>query len=219
MGFFDYRCMISGLSLSSARVALVLLEEIGNDFVPIALPVFGQYNRIGAINGIFEDDSTRRTLEYFQSKINAGEAEIDWKEAYWNGSSLSRIESIEQLIACIERGVTMNCDSVVLKGNRMLYALIDYKIWNAAASLEVEEEILPFTESGIWREIYSQPIPYFDNYTFELKNVQNFLTNHGIPWLPPTDAHQHTDEEINAFLEAATLKFKDNERILKTILE
>ncbi|MES2397072.1 MAG: hypothetical protein V4549_13765, partial [Bacteroidota bacterium] len=98
--------MISGLSLAASRTTLVLLEKVGNDYVPISLPVYGQYNRIGAIDMIHEDESTNKIIEFFQTKINSGEVKIDWKEVYWNGNFLNKIETIEQLIACIERGVT-----------------------------------------------------------------------------------------------------------------
>lgn len=114
MGLFDYRCMISGLSLKSSKTTLVLLEKLKGHYVPIALPVFGQYNRSGAIDMIEETQNTNSILIFFQSKIESGEVEVDWKEVYWEGEFLNKIENIEQLLAGIERGVTMEYDCVTL---------------------------------------------------------------------------------------------------------
>lgn len=210
--------MISGLSLAASRTTLVLLEKTGNDYVPISLPVYGQYNRIGAIDRIQEDESTNKILAFFQAKINSGEVKIDWKEVYWNGHFLNKIETIEQLIACIERGVTMDFDCVTLNERRIAYALIDYRICDAATYFDYENRKSVLIESNTWKEIYNDPIAYFANYTFEFKNVQDFLNKHQIKWAPPKDAHQHYDEEVNNFIEEAKAKFNDEVLITNAIL-
>ena len=122
--------MVSGLSLKSSRTTLILLEKAGDNYLPIALPVFGQYNRLGAIDMIEENQNTKDILTFFQSKINSGEIKVDWEEVYWQDEFLKKIENIEQLFTAIERSVTMEYDCVTLNKQRIEYSLIHTIIWN-----------------------------------------------------------------------------------------
>jgi len=62
MGFYDCRCMATGVSLKGADAALVLLHRAAGEYAPISLAIKGNYNRLGAIDGVDEDANTRLVL-------------------------------------------------------------------------------------------------------------------------------------------------------------
>lgn len=218
MGLFDYRCMISGLSLKSSKTTLILLEKAGDNYLPIALPVFGQYNRLGAIDMIEENKNTKDILTFFQSKINSGEIKVDWEEVYWQGEFLKKIENIEQLFTAIERSVTMEYDCVTLNKQRIEYSLINTRIWNEIVCFDFENKEPNLIPSKTWKEIYNQPNSDYDYLEHQFKKAQNFLNKHNLKWTPPNDSGQHYDEEVNDYLEQAKSKFIDEPLMMNGIL-
>lgn len=217
MGLFDYRCMISGLSLSSSRTSLILLEKLGENYVPIAFPVYGQYNRLGSIDMILKDENANRILNFFQTKISSREVKVDWEEVYWEGAFLNKIETIEQLMASAERSVTMEYDCITFNGRRIVYALVDYSIWNELTYFDYKNRESVLIQCDTWKEIYKEPISYHGNFVFEFKNIQDFLTTHDIKWTPPNNPGQHSNEEVNIFLNEAKLKFNNEPLIMSGI--
>jgi len=210
--------MISGLSLKSSKTTLVLLEKLENHYIPIALPVFGRYNRLGAIDMIEENQNTNTILTFFQSKIKSEEVKVDWPEVYWEGERLNKIENIEQLFTSIERGVTMEYDCVTLNKHRIEYSLIDSRIWNEILHGNFENKESNLIQTETWKKIYKNPISDYDNFVRQFKNVQDFLNKHEIKWAPPNDGGQHYDEEVNEYLNQAKAKFKDAPSIMNGIL-
>jgi hypothetical protein len=59
VGFYDQRCMITGVSLKKTQAAAVLLGKTGVAYYPIALAVRSTYDRLGSIDHVREDDNTR----------------------------------------------------------------------------------------------------------------------------------------------------------------
>src|SRR5215468_6514390 len=109
MGFYDERCMVTGISLKGAGgAALVLLDRDGDAYRPIALAIKGAYNRLGSIDGIDEDENTELVLGYFREKLRSGELLIDPVEAGGD-----QINDIEHLLGLCERNVTVEADAVV----------------------------------------------------------------------------------------------------------
>ena len=219
MGLYDYRCMITGLSLASSKTILVLTAKYETTYLPVALPVSGQYNRLGAIDMITEDQNCASILAYFQSKINSGDVKVDWSEVYWNGSFLNQIVNIEQLFTAVERGVTMEYDCVTLHNNRIEFSLIDATIWAELIHFDGTQQETNRSHPDTWHEIYKNPVPDYDQSVIAFNNVQCFLDKHKIKWLPPNDSGQHYEEEVAAYLEAAKSKFQDEPLILKGIAE
>ena len=209
--------MISGVSLKSSKTTLVLLEKLENHYAPIALPVFGQYNRLGAIDMIEESQNTNSILNFFQSKIKSNEVKVDWPEVYWRSERLNKIENIEQLFTSIERGVTMEYDCFTLNKHRIEYSLIDSRIWNEILHGNVENKESNLIQTETWKKIYKNPISDYDNLVLQFKNVQDFLNKHDIKWAPPNDGGQHYDEEVNEYLNQAKSKFKDYPSIMNGI--
>jgi hypothetical protein len=213
MGFFDNRCMISGLSLKSSETVLILLEKNGEDYSVISLPVTGQYNRVGAIDGIEENENTQSIEAFFAKKFNDEELELDKDEI----PSREDI-TIEQLINGIERGVTMEYDSVVYKGKRIEFALIDKTIWDKIIAVGFSCK-LNIEEHTVWKEIYPVKFSGYDELLNQLNNIQAFLELQNIKWYPPRDQSQHYEEEVTEYLEEARTKFSSEFFMLEAISE
>ena len=90
MGLYDCRCMISGVSLKGADAVLVPLQRPHGDYVPIALAVKGNYNRLGSIDGIEEDANTRLVLGFFQAGLRTGAFAVDEEYLRALGTTRSR---------------------------------------------------------------------------------------------------------------------------------
>lgn len=217
MGLFDYRCMITGLSLKSSKTVLILLEKSGDNYAPIALPVFGEYNRLGAIDSIDENQNTKTILQFFQSKIHSGEVKVDWEEVYYNGEFLKSIDTIEHLFTAIERSVTMEYDCVTYNGKRIEYSLTDANIWNEISRYNLYKNESSQINSDTWKAIYLEPLTDSDDLIAQFNNVQNFMNKNQILWTPPNNAEQHYDEDVTDFLEEAKVTFKDEPYIMSGI--
>ena len=106
--------MVSGVSLKGANASLVLLEQTGEVYRPIALAITGNYNRLGSIDGIKEDANTKLVLRYFLGKLRSSEFAVD--ADYFRGHGCYPIKNIEQLLACFERNINDFPNAAVLNG-------------------------------------------------------------------------------------------------------
>lgn len=216
MGFYDYRCMATGVSLKGARTVLVLLSRIGTRYLPITLPITGQYNRLGSIDSIEDDDNTPLILAYFLDKLQAGELVIDEEELGYG-----QIENLEQLLGLIERNVTLETDTVVLGGRRVCFGLICQAIWDAiveasARARETNTALFErlFQDVEVAGDIYQGKLSKVSRHLRELAAVQDFLTQRRKPWKPPADAEQHYPDEMIQYLQAARKAFRDCPAVL-----
>src|SRR5262252_9175675 len=85
VGFYDCRCMVTGVSLKGSDAAAVLLQKAAGVYRPIALAMKGNYNRLGTIDHISEDANTRLVLKFFLAKLG-GAFVID--EPCWTSDNL-----------------------------------------------------------------------------------------------------------------------------------
>src|SRR3954454_24268286 len=112
MGFYDQRCAVSGVSLRGSRSVLVLLGRMGVAHFPIALPIEGQYNRLGSIDMIDEDENTALIHAHFTARYEAGDLVLG------EGYAEEGIENIENLLGVFERNVTMGEHAAMLRGRQ-----------------------------------------------------------------------------------------------------
>jgi hypothetical protein len=217
MGFYDYRCMATGVSLKGAKTALVLLIWADTGDHPIALAVTGQYNRLGSIDAIEEDDNTRLIFDYFLARLRGGELVVD--EAELGGG---QIKDLERLLELVERCVTMDDDTVVLDGRRVLFALVSRVVWDAIArqarsSRESSTALFQrlFGGVAVAQDIYKGSLTKVSRHLRELAAVQDFLVERGIAWRPPDDPEQHYAEEMAEYLRAAREQFRDCPAVLE----
>src|SRR5687768_9189732 len=68
VGFFDDRCMVTGVSLRGVGAALVLLRRSEGSYFPISLAFFGESDRGGAIDVAEEDTNARLVTAYFADR-------------------------------------------------------------------------------------------------------------------------------------------------------
>ena len=212
MGFYDCRCMVTGVSLKATSARLVLLQQIGESWRPIALPILGTYNRLGSIDGISEDANSSLVLRDFLQKMQTGDFVVD--QEYLRSHGCFPITDVEKLLACFERNINDYGNAAVLRGRPVVFALICWSVWNALAGGSVGE-----AEASLWdlpeaQDVYRENQKQVTNLIHELAAVSQFLAKRGIPWKPADDAGQHYDEEFQQYLEEARRNFKDCPELL-----
>ncbi len=211
MGLYDERCMVTGVSLKSSRSVLVLLGKMGVAFYPIALPIIGQYNRLGSIDGIEEDENTRLIHGYFRTCLESGDLLLD--ECYTREGT----GDLEALLGVFERNVTMGEDAALLSGRPVLFALIDKDIWDVLAEVEsASDEAIGdqfdrvFQDVTVAKRIYHASL---DNVAEDIQNlvrVCDFLEKRGLAWRCRTEGGaQHYGEEMRDYLAQARRAFED----------
>jgi hypothetical protein len=214
MGFYDCRCMVTGVSLKGAGAALVLLQETGAGHHPLALPVQGVYNRLGAIDRVEEDANAALILRYFLDKLQRGQFVVDAE--YLRPHNAFPIENIAQLFAAFERNINDNSRAAVLNGRPVVFALIARAVWGAVASAAPPPSAPASTVfqrlfKGVpaAEGIYRGNVAKVTRPLQELSGVHQFLAGRGLTWRPAEGASQHSPEEMRAYLDAARQAFRD----------
>src|SRR5262245_5127252 len=128
MGFYDCRCMVTGVSLKGVDASLVLLNKSADQYRPFALAIRGNYNRLGSIDGIKEDANSRLVLGYFLNALGAGSFTVD--EQYLRLCECFPIRTIEQLLQGFERNMNDGPGHAVLDGQSVEFALIVQAVWD-----------------------------------------------------------------------------------------
>jgi hypothetical protein len=221
MGFYDARCMVSGVSLKGTDAALILLEQAGDAYRPIALAITGNYNRLGCIDGIDEDDNTDLILEYFLAGLRSGEfVAVEYPQE--NG--FTPIEGIENLLNCFERNINDFPTSAVLGGRPIVFALICRAVWTALARSGPTSEAAPeqlfaqlFNSVPVAEEMYREKLSGVTRHLRELSAVADFMGRSGLVWRQADDVSQHYREEIRQYLDEARQSFRDSPVILDAL--
>ena len=133
MGFFDFRCSISGLSLRAAHaVHVALIEAEPGRWLPLSLPITGSYDRLGSIDGFVPDFRSELFVRGFARMARAGRA--DSTAASEEFTSFTRGPTIERLLHLFERVNTMSRWSPMpftLDGCALRQALFDARCFAA----------------------------------------------------------------------------------------
>jgi hypothetical protein len=77
MGFYDYRCSLTGISLKTCDAVLLPLANEAGKFHPVTLGIKGCYNRLGSIDMIEENENTACILGFFLEGLESGEVGFD----------------------------------------------------------------------------------------------------------------------------------------------
>src|ERR1700741_905572 len=73
VGAYHCVCMLTGVSLRpSDAVAVLLRQQGGQPYSPIALPVFGDFDSMGGVDSIREDANTALLVEFFAAQLQTG---------------------------------------------------------------------------------------------------------------------------------------------------
>ncbi len=216
MGLYDERCAVSGVSLKGSRSVLVLLGRTGVAHYPIALPIRGQYNRLGSIDMIDEDENTELIHAYFTARLGSGEFVLD--EPY----KRTGVGNIEKLLAVFERNVVMGEDAGLLSGRPVLFAMIDEDVWDAAVKAGNAGEGSSgerfgrlFLDVPVAKAIYRGAVDKVAQHLEELACVCDFLETRGLAWRCRSVAEQHYGEEVRDYLARAKRAFEDCPQMLQ----
>jgi hypothetical protein len=220
MGFFDARCMITGVSLKGSEAALVLLQQHEESYHPIALAITGQYDRLGSIDGIDEDENTDLVLDYFLNQLAEQAFVVDVESLRIHESY--PIATIEQLLRGFERNMNDGPGYAVLNGQPVVFALVSATVWRAIARTSS-----PHQDDATFHRLFgANPVP-LQIYGGHLKDVScqlgefaavsDFLAPRGLLWTPPTDWGQHYPDDMREYLAEARTAFHDSSLILQAL--
>jgi hypothetical protein len=222
MGFYDCRCMVTGVSLKGADAALVLLHQSSDHYVPLALAVKGNYNRLGSIDGIDEDANTQSVMRFFQESLRSGVFTVD--EEYLRGHGCFPIQTIEDLLQCFERNMNDGEGVAVLNGQSVVFALIARSVWDTiaeAAPTPVEPAMTSFKRlfkaSPVGLEIYARSVGAVSKHIGELAAVDSLLNRRRLSWQPSEATGHDYPEEMRQYLDEARGIFSDSPTILAAL--
>ncbi|MEU2673828.1 hypothetical protein ABZ622_34185 [Streptomyces sp. NPDC007164] len=228
MGFYDFRCAVTGISLRGTDAVLVGLRPVGDRYRPLTLGIVGEYNRLGSIDRIAEDPHTDLVAEYFHRRARAGDFVMDpgYADNYGNPP-----RDIECLLAYFERNVSDSSEehpAATLFGRRVFSTLVARPVWTALASAFAPgggtcetwyQEI--FAESPEAGEMYRGLTGELARHIEELSAVDGFLDSRGLAWPIPCDdiGGQHFGPEIREYLDAARSDFRDVPAVLEALTD
>ncbi|RJO74783.1 hypothetical protein D5S18_15140 [Nocardia panacis] len=230
MGFYDYRCMISGVSLRGAQAVAVALRPVQNGYRPLSLGVIGQYDRYGCVDGVLADHGTEVLADYFLARLRDGRFAV---RAEWTGftRATERLH-IEELFQCFERNYDALDDRsaavATFDGEPVFLALIAHAIWDAFADSDINtgdgaidtaeshatpNDLAALLTDSPTAEIYGPHATTLAPQLRHLLAVDQFLAATTLRWSPQSDQTQRYAES------PGTQHFSDDMRRLLTQAE
>ena len=175
MGFYDCRCMITGVSLKRMTTIAVVLQRQGNRYVPATCGVDGGYDRYGSFDGIYDNDNTARILTYFQEQLRAGAFVIN--EAYFRVADRYPLNDIELLLWGFERNLNDGPGAAMLREEPLFCALICGVVWDALVGAALPDRLVAtwmrkwFERAPVAAEIYGAYANELADYIGELSST------------------------------------------------
>lgn len=135
MGFFDFLCPVSGLSLRAAQAVQVpLIESTPGRWWPLGLPLLGTYDRLGSIDGFHPDFRTDLLVAGFATMAGAGR--VDAGSVPDEYAEFTRAAALAPLLQMFERATTMArwaAMTFTLDGRPLRQTLIHAEVFAALA--------------------------------------------------------------------------------------
>ncbi len=213
MGFYDCRCMVTGVSLKGAGAVLVMLEGTNGTFLPAALAIKGTYNRLGAIDTLEEDENVALIEDYLRRQLQAGEfiVQHDYLEP---GSDYEQYKA-EWFLEVLERNINDDPETALLNHQPLSFALICQSVWQSLVGSQLgvtaapEEDLLRelFDGRTMPYHLYNAHLPAVRTQLLELHTMSAFLSARGIPWAVTEAGGQDDAEEMQAYLQLARATF------------
>ncbi len=223
--------MVTGVSLASAETALILLASDSGGFVPASLPVWGTYDRRGALTDAGEGPNADLITAALQPE--RGFAAFDWARLGLTERVVDHIELVGSLLAC---AAVHAPDAITWRGSPISYALVSGHV--AAGLMELEPEGLPsdahldelpdlvFDDLPLSHAIYAPLVgaPLRMRFRFGMTFVGfaalcQALRARGIPWRPPEGAAEHSADDVARYLEEARNRFREDRCIAAALEE
>ena len=222
MGFYDARCMITGISLHGIDATLVVLRRAGEAYEPITLGITGTYDRYGSVDGTEPDVNTDLILAYFRGQRRDGTFVVT--------DSFPSIGDVEDLLRFFERNnQTLEPDpplpsvTATWAGQPPFVALIAQPIWDAVtAPVRADEAVakvwfdLLCGRSPMVSGIYQDRVPDVSEQVRQLYLVDDFRRANQLAWAPAAESaegrysgfqYQHDADDMREFLAEARTDF------------
>jgi hypothetical protein len=230
MGFYDARCMITGLSLRTLHATAVVLRRTGTGYRPVTLGIGGTYDRGGKVDGVREDSNTELVLSYFRALAggprlylhdSSSRADLPWNDP---ANIREQLTDIEQVLHYVERNaghlVGYWEPTASLDGDLLTLALIAQPVWDAlAAPVPADPAALADRFGSVFRdepaadEIYRAGLAQVADEVRQAYAVTRFLTDRGRDWLPWAEPSPHYgDMGGEQYPPAEELAFLDDAR-------
>jgi len=210
LGFFDFRCPISNLSLRAARaVHIPLIELTAGRWSPVGLPLVGTYDRLGSIDGFVADFRVELLVAGFARMAAAGR--IDARGAAQEFAEFTASPSAERLLRLFERTNTMRVP-FTLDGKMLRQVLIHAEVFADLASTArlphapdakslaaqlARAEIAPQARELLEPIVHASDEVRHDAAVAltQLKDLTSWLAAHGKRWSPRAEFGQYDAPE------------------------
>ena len=179
MGFYDTRCMVTGLIIEDGAT-LVLLQPSPDGYRPVSLGLPGSYNGLGCVDGVGTDPHSELIFRYFEQRRHDGRFRIE-----------SEPEDVDDLLWYFERNQLPDVEPMAtLDGHVIVFALIAQPVWDALAT------------GGHGRydpgEIYAGRLDEFAAQAAQLASIDRFVDAPGYGWAPPSEPAQRYPTDMGA---------------------
>ncbi len=220
MGFYDCKCMITGVSLKGADAATVLLQHRDGESSPISFAVKGAYNRLGSIDCIEEDEHTQGLVRFFLEAEKNSDFVVH--EEYLRTHGTYPFETLEQLLQAFERNIRDNSRAALLHGTPVSFAMIARPIWDEIANSSPLPVELAWSRTSDFRsqkkpQLYSRGDSNLSEHVVEFATVAEFLRANAISWKPAEEASQDYPDDMREYLRLAREKFAKSPMLLTAL--
>ena len=194
MGFFDMKCMLTGVSIDFVGTMAVVLRYTPTGYEPVSLGLSGEYDGIGHLDGLRPDPGTELLYDFLQGCLRSGRFVTTYG---YNESDLDDSYRLDAMFGLIEN-YWMGDDgyeqpTAVLDGAPLVYATIARPIWDAIATTAASAPATLHTVFGdnpIPHEIYGAHAMEVDAQLQELARIADFVSARGLRWAQPFDPDQ-----------------------------
>ena len=232
MGFFDIKCMLTGVSVDYVGAVAVVLRCTPTGYEPVSLGIPGEYDGTGSI---FPDDDRAAELFYdylaqqhrngrFVVKPAVDGDAVDFSGDYGLQGLLSYIMD-SWLLAWPSDGESFTpMPLTVLDGATLVNGLIAQPVWDAIVAAGSGPATLDaaFGDSAIPREIYGSHVAEVDPHLRALARIAEFVRAHELRWAPPAEPDQRYpstgdqwgEDEAAELVAQARLDYRDSPAVL-----
>lgn len=234
MGFFDCKCMLTGVSVDLVGAVLVVLRCTPTGYEPISLGIPGDYDGTGSVFPESDDRAAELFYGYlseqhrdgrFVVKSHVDGDALDFPGEYGLQGLLTYLMDTWLLAWPHDENESFTpLPLAVLDGDTLVYALIAQPVWDAIVAAGSGPATLEaaFGDGAIPREIYGAHVTGLEPQLNGFARIADFLGTHELRWVPPAEPNQRYpsdgaqwDEEENAELVArARLDYRDSPAVL-----
>lgn len=233
MGFFDCKCMLTGVSVDYVGAVVVVLRCTTSGYEPVSLGIPGEYDGTGSIFPETSDRAVELLHGYLEQQHRTGRFVIKPAVA-GELVDLSGDCGLQGLLTYIMDAWLLAgpygdepftpMPMAVLDGDPLVYALIAQPIWDAIVAARSGPATLDgvFGDCPIPREIYGAHLAEVEPQLQALARITEFVRTHELRWAPPTDPDQRypsdggqwSEEQNAGYVAQARLDYRDSPAVL-----